>query len=199
MIERLQGVVVASDERRVTVMVQGIGFAVQVPDPSLCAFNTTQLLYTYVHWSPEKGQSMFGFSDEISRHFFLLLIGCQKIGPTLALSLLRQRSAATLVQDIMTSNVAGLSSCQGIGVKKAEGIIHELKDKVTGLSALAAAVSPHAALVHQVQEALVGLGYTPPEIKEALLSVMSSASGDSALELNIVLRKALAFLSTRAR
>jgi Holliday junction DNA helicase RuvA len=195
-IERLQGMVVATGERTITLMAGGIGFGLQVADGARFACNTSMMVYVYTHWNAEKGQSFFGFMDELSRQLFILLLTCQKIGPALALTLLRQKEPAGIIQDIMTGNVGGLSSCQGIGTKKAELIVYELKDKVAGLAGLPAMHNSSVLQLQHMQDALLSLSYSKQETTRAITYVAGLYEGSSYPELNVLLRQALAFLSS---
>ncbi len=197
MIERLEGMVVAQSDKTITVMASGIGFAVQVADVAQFPLQRMVSVFTYMHWSQEKGVSIFGFVDEVSRHLFCLLITCQKVGPSIALSLIKQRNVVTLIQDIMTSNIAGLSSCQGIGAKKAEQIIYELKDKVGALAHLPEIASSAVAHLRSVHEALISLGYSKQEVADAIGHLSAAYKNDTVPDLSILIRKALAFLSNR--
>ncbi len=195
MIERLHGTVVATTDRTIVVMAGGIGFGVQVADVTQFSSNAAMTVYTYVHWNQEKGQSLFGFVDELSRQLFCLLISCQKIGPTLALGLLRQREPAIIMQDIVSGNVAGLSSCQGIGTKKAELIIYELRDKIGMLAEMPAFANAPGAQLKHMQDALLSLSYSPQEATKATTYVAGLYKGEPLPDLNVLLRKALVFLS----
>jgi len=198
MIERLHGTVCILDDKHITVMVNGIGFGMSVADPQRFygATKAPATIYTYVHWSADKGGSIFGFNDEISRQLFCLLIGCQKIGPSIALALLRQREVGDLVQDILTGNIAGLSSCQGIGTKKAELIIYELKDKVASLAHRPELANSAAQQLRHMQEALLSLSYSAQEATKAVTHVAKLYAGQEVPEVNVLLRQALAFLSS---
>jgi len=195
MIERLQGTVVATGDRTITVMAGGIGFGVQVADGTKFILDAVVTVYTYVHWNSEKGQTLFGFADEVTRQLFLLLITCQKIGPTLALTLLRQKESSVIIQDIMSGNVVGLSSCQGIGTKKAELIVYELKDKVGNLALMPTLINSSALQLKHVQDALLSLSYSKQEAAIAVTHIASLHKGDAFPDLNVLLRQALAFLS----
>jgi Holliday junction DNA helicase RuvA len=195
-IERLQGTVAATGERTITVMAGGIGFGLQVPDGSYYVCNTAVTVYVYTHWSAEKGQSFFGFADELSRQLFTLLLTCQKIGPALALTLLRQKKSADIIQDIMIGNIGGLSSCQGIGTKKAELIVYELKDKVGVLTATSAMRNTTALQLQHMQDALLNLSYSKQETTRATAYIAGLYEGGEYPDLSILLRQALAFLSS---
>jgi Holliday junction DNA helicase RuvA len=195
-IERLQGVVVAGGDRTITLMAGGIGFGLQVADGTRFTTNASSIVYVYTHWSAEKGQSLFGFIDELSRQLFILLLTCQKIGPALALTLLRQKEPADIIQDIMTGNIAGLSSCQGIGTKKAELIVYELKDKVGVLAGMQGMSNSTALQLQHMQEALLSLSYSKQETTRAAAYIAGLYEGAAYPELNVLLRQALAFLSS---
>jgi len=197
MIERLSGRVVITSDRTLTVLTSGIGFGLQVPDSARFKEGHETVVYTHVHWNSEKGQSLFGFDADFSRQVFLLLISCSKIGPALALALLRQKEPQAIVQDIMSGNTTGLSSCQGIGAKKAETIIHELKDKVVGLVGLQAMSGAGSFVhLHHMQEALLGLSYSAQEVQKAAKHVSHLYQGQQSPDVTILLRAALAFLAT---
>ena len=92
-----------------------------------------------------------------------------------------------------------MSSCQGIGAKKAELIIHELKDKVGDLaSATHQLPNATAAYWQQVSDALLSLSYSKQEASRAVqyVATLYKDSVTHQLEINVLLRKALAFLST---
>jgi len=196
MIERLCGTIIASSDRTVTVLAGAVGYAVAVADPARFSLNSTLTVYIHEHWSPEKGSGLYGFSDELSRQLFCLIISCSKIGPSIALALLRQREVADIVSDIVAGNVAGLSSCQGIGAKKAELIIHELKDKVGVLAGAPALSNSSGGHLQQVHDALLSLSYSKQETARAVQHVAHLyKDAGSTIEINVLLRKALAFLS----
>jgi Holliday junction DNA helicase RuvA subunit len=199
MLERVQGVVVATQEKSVTVMVQGLGLQLLLPDPLAVITGREQLFFTIMHWTQDKGPQIIGFLDEYTREVFSLLITCQKIGPVVALTLLRQRSASMVVHDIISGNCKGLSSCQGIGAKKAEQIVYELKEKVGHLVRQegSGGVS-HKGLAHvqQMQEALESLGYSKQEIAD-VTSYVAAAYKDDMPAFALLMRKALSYLSAQ--
>jgi Holliday junction DNA helicase RuvA len=196
MIERLCGTVIASSDRTITIMAGPIGFGVVVADPAEFMKPGAVTVFIHEHWNAEKGGALYGFSDEVSRQLFCLLIGCSKIGPSIALALLRQRDVAAIVHDIVSGNVSGLSSCQGIGTKKAELIIHELKDKVASIVHMPGMSDSSSAHLQQVQDALLSLSYSKQEAAKALQYVAAQYKQANAMpEVNVLIRKALAFLS----
>ena len=138
MISRLEGFIQEKDAASMTVMTGGVGFEVFIP------------LSTY-YQLPEDGErvvlhiktvvrddaiELFGFLSREEKEAFLLLTSVSRIGPRLAVSVLSGISPAELVEALNTKNAARLSSVPGVGVKTAERLILELKDKTARLAEL---------------------------------------------------------------
>lgn len=183
MISRLQGSIQGKDAASVTVMTGGVGFEVFIP------------LSTY-YQLPEDGETvalhiktvvrddaieLFGFLSREEKEAFLLLTSVSRIGPRLAVSVLSGISPAELVEAINTKNAARLSSVPGVGIKTAERLILELKDKTARLAEL---VPPGRPLVEErplddvgrdIVSALQNLGYTKAQAEKAMSEVRSEA------------------------
>jgi len=128
----------------------------------------------------DDGIHLFGFSTEIERDLFLMLIGVQGVGPKVAQAVLSGGQPRELLGAIANGDAARFQAVPGIGKRTAERIIVELREKVAGAVAEEIVISrapdePRAV----AREALLGLGYEPGEA-EALLA---DADGDSAEEL----------------
>ena len=195
MIERLIGVITARKDESITLMVNGIGFGLVVAQPA--AFQAgTVTVYTYVHWSAERGASVYGFADEQSRVVFLLLLECPKIGPSIALELFSQMTAGQIIECVASSNTAALTRCSGVGVKKAEQIIVSLRDKASKLLLQGAFVTEglSGGQWQQVFDALINLNYSRQEATRALEHVRQQA-GQETPELTVLIRRALSYLA----
>lgn len=177
-------------------MTGGVGFGVLVADSSKFVMGKQLTVFTYTHWNQDKGPSILGFENELARSVFCLIISCPKVGPAIGFALLRQLEPARILQDISTNNEVGLSSCQGIGPKKAQQIINELKDKIGPLLATSPALaSSGAAHWQHVQDALAALSYSRQEVSDAIGHLTAEYAGKDTPEVNVLLRRALAFLS----
>jgi len=122
---------------------------------------------------------LYGFSSEEERELFLLLLGVQSVGPKVALAVLSGGPPRELVGAIAGGDTARFQAVPGIGKRTAERIIVELREKVAG----AGDAVPEAIAVHRAddprmvaRDALLGLGFTPPEADDLL----ERAAGDSA-------------------
>jgi Holliday junction DNA helicase RuvA len=200
MIEQLTGTIIAQRERYLTVQVNGLGFGIAVPSSD--AFTSSPAtVYTYVHWSQDKGATMYGFHDELTRTVFLLLLDCPKVGPGTALGLLAQITASQMLEVIASQNEAALSAIKGIGAKTAEQIIVSLKNKVSklmnegALPLSSGGKEASFAQWQQVHDALSMLNYSKQEISGALQHLTESYSGQPLPEVSVLIRRALGYLA----
>jgi Holliday junction DNA helicase RuvA len=199
MIDQLQGCIAAIKEKSITLTIQGVGFGLHVPQPQQYRCGQEQIFYTYLHWHPDNGPSLYGFTTELERKVFLMIIDCPKIGPSIGLTILSQLSAPHFLELIATANQDGLSALHGIGAKKAEQLIVELKQKVQKLlKAGDIALEPQQSFViwQQLQEVLTSLNYSKQEITKTTQYLADKYAQES-LPIDHLIRAALAFLSQK--
>ncbi|MCL5875570.1 MAG: helix-hairpin-helix domain-containing protein, partial [Candidatus Dependentiae bacterium] len=142
------------------------------------------------------GPSLYGFSDPLERTAFLLIISCSGIGPKLALALLRQLTPAAFFSAIMLSDSKVLSSVSGVGTKKAEALILNLKDKVNKMNQDGSLgnLKAHAGHIHDVAQALGSLEYSRSEIAAVLDQLPQQIAIETA-SFQDLMRKALSLAS----
>lgn len=199
MFEILTGTIIGTKDKSLTLMVGGIGFSINTPNARSFTPDTETKLYTYFHWNQENGPSLYGFSTELERKVFLLIIDCPKIGPSIGLNILSQLSASQFLEIVTTNNEAGLSTVNGIGSKKAEQIIVELKHKVQKLlnaGELALEQQQNFVLWQQLSEVLLSLNYTKPEVAKVTQHLAEKYTGQN-YPLDQMIRAALAYLSSK--
>ncbi len=155
-----------------------------------------QLLFT--HFSvKEDSQELFGFFDEEERDIFRLLITVSGIGPKGGLSILSALSPAEIAIACASDDAKAISKANGIGLKTAQKVIIELKDKIAKVvsdNSFDSAVDietgealSSASTVNDAISALVVLGYTKNDAAKAV-----KAAGSGSVEE--LIRKALALL-----
>ena len=199
MIDYVIGIVKKVQDLSLTILVNGLGLSFKIPQTQNIKEGEKIELYTFFYWNSEKGPSLFAFQSEIERTVFLMIIDCPKIGPKIALSILSQMNADKFLEAISAHDEKRLSTINGIGNKKAEQIIIQLKDKVSKLISLGQLqINENEELSHwqNLNDALVSLGYTRSEITNAIKHLgvlkLENVSFDS------LLRKSLSFLSKQA-
>jgi holliday junction DNA helicase RuvA len=197
MISRLRGTVIMISPQHLTVDVQGVGYAVSVSDERVFLPEQAVDLHVYYHWSQDNGPQLFGFTTVFSRAVFSYVLTCTGCGPKIGLAVLAGMGPEEFVAAIATGDSKALSRVNGIGPKKAELMIMQLKDKVpllvvhnksttqTGLSQIT-----------QLSATLSALHYTQPEISAALEFVRTQGSLINS-SFDELLRKALSFLAKK--
>jgi len=199
MIGFLSGVIRDCNENILTVEVSGVGYMVQVPQPSLFPLGQPATLLVHMHWNSENGPSLFGFANNLERSVFLMITSCSGLGPKLAMAVLAQLGASEFLEAVQAANEDALSNVSGIGAKKAEQIIVQLKHKVAKLveSGVALGSSETLEKRHEISQVLKSLNYSPQEIRSAMAYVNDKYPQNS-VAFDALLRHALAFLSKRA-
>jgi len=200
MISLLHGTVKERKEQLLILDIGPIGFEVSVATSALFNVGDVIDLYTHLHWNQEQGPSLFGFQTELDRQVFQLVISCSGLGPKIGLAILNQLGSSAFLQAIQTDDEQRLSKVTGIGTKKAEQMIVQLRHKVkklfnSGIELDATAVQS-GQLYNDVINALESLSYSRQEINKAMKH-LSDEKSECTLSFEQLMRKALALLSKR--
>lgn len=181
------------------VTANGIGFGITLINGALIKPTDTVELTVYCHWNQENGPTLFGFTQPQEKNLFELVISCQGIGPKMAASILNQMKPEIFINAIAQSDTKTLSSLNGIGAKKAEQIIFQLKSKVPKLQeSVIFKSSQMAQHFGTISEVLTSLNYSKQEVASTF-DYLNSNFNNQDLAFDDVLRKSLSFLSKRAQ
>ena len=140
----------------------------------------------------EDSLTVFGFADTDERDMFELVQTASGVGPKVAQAMLAVLSPDRLRTAIASSDLATLTSVPGIGKKGAERIVLELKDRIGPVAAAQPALGTWRG---QVQEALLGLGWSARDADKAVETVASDIPAGATPEISSLLRDALRTLS----
>jgi len=198
MIGFLSGKLVEKEANSVLVDVGGVGYEVTIPLSTFYELgeigSDVQLrIFTHVR---EDALQLFGFKTAREKELYLKLISVQGIGAKSGITMLSGMSADEIVGAIRTDNIARLTSIPGVGKKTAERMVIELRDKVGGLAATAAAGVPATTgaavgadeAFDDALSALINLGYQRNAAEKALQQVMKEGND---LNVQKLLRQAL--------
>jgi len=167
MIGRLRGMLADRSLTDVLVDVGGVGYEVAMSPRDLTSLPPVGeeiVLHTHLHVR-EDAQALYGFMDDRARNLFRALLGASGVGPKLALAMLSTLDSEGVHQAVMTDDVAALTAVPGIGNRTAQKLIIELRARLELPDGeLPGAESP----LHDVREALEGLGYSSTEIQRAV-------------------------------
>jgi Holliday junction DNA helicase RuvA len=157
----------------VIVDVGGVGYRVSIPT-SLSASLGGQGSEVFVHVHTHVRDDaiiLYGFAHADERRCFEALLGAHGVGPALALSILSSMSPATLSTAVLEDDLDTLCQVPGVGKKTAARLMLELKARLD-LPTLGGGTDEQGGSPRgEVRAALIGLGYGPDEIREALDSL----------------------------
>ncbi len=165
MIAFLKGNLMFINSNNVVVMVGGVGYKIFVTanlNIKLGVHLGSEVeLYIYQQIK-ENILDLYGFSTQDEKDMFEALISVSGVGPKMGISILNTASVSILKQAIAEQNSGILTKVSGLGIKKAQKIIIELKDKYIGFIG-----SSNLGQV-EVLEALESMGYARSKIQQVL-------------------------------
>lgn len=131
MIAYLKGKLVEKDPTYVIVDIQGVGYWVKI---SLGTYGVIKnmdeaLLHTHLHIR-EDAHTLYGFSSRAEKKRFLDLTSISGVGASTAMMVLSSLSPEELQNAIINEDVKLIQGVKGIGLKTAQRIVLELKDKM---------------------------------------------------------------------
>jgi Holliday junction DNA helicase RuvA len=132
MISFIRGKKIHIDPAKIIIDVNGIGYDVKISLRTYSKLKDQKDIFIYTHLNvKEDSHTLFGFNSESERNTFLSLLSINGVGPSTAIMILSSLSANELKKAILSSDTNKIKSVKGIGLKTAERIILELKDKVS--------------------------------------------------------------------
>ena len=179
MIARLRGHVSGRVGSGLIVDVNGVGYLVHAT-PSVLRLGDGEVTvetYTVVR---EDALQLYGFATADERELFELLLGVNGVGPKVALAIVSGSSPAELRRAIAREDVKRFQAIPGIGLKTAQRVVIELKEKLSLVDAVDDIGGDLTA-----RDALVELGWTLVDAERALAGV------DPALPVEEQVRAAL--------
>jgi Holliday junction DNA helicase RuvA len=131
MIDYIKGTITAMNPASVTIESGGIGYFISISVNTFSKLDGKTEFKLLIHEViREDAHQLFGFADSVEREIFRQLISVSGIGASTARMMLSSLSPDEIERAILDSNVNLLKSVKGIGLKTAQRVIVDLKDKV---------------------------------------------------------------------
>ena len=181
MIDYIKGQIAEINPTEVTVETYGIGYRILISLQTYEGLNGKSEVKVYIHhYLREDEELYYGFSSKDERELFRLLIGVSGIGASTARMMLSSLTSDEIRNAIISEDINKIKSIKGIGLKSAQRLILELKDKIAkGGGTDSSAIFPTAsnAIVEEATTALVMLGFTKNNVNKAVTSVLKEKPG----------------------
>jgi Holliday junction DNA helicase RuvA len=163
----------------------GIGYLVQI---SLQTYSTLrgkeQAFLLIEEVIREDSHTLFGFASGEEREMFRLLISVSGIGPNTARMMLSSLTTPDIRRAVQTDNVILLKSVKGVGIKTAQRVIIDLRDKIGKTEEVGGILpSPGNTAKDEALSALVMLGFGRNESVKALDQIQRENPSNGAEEL----------------
>ncbi|MFV0566353.1 MAG: Holliday junction branch migration protein RuvA [Flavobacteriaceae bacterium] len=131
MITYIQGKLVEKNPTDVVIDCNGVGYGINISLHTFSQIPDSEHLKLYTHLQiKEDAHTLYGFSSLLEREIFRLLISVSGIGTSTARTMLSSLTPKQVIDGIAANDVTLIQSIKGIGVKTAQRVIIELKDKV---------------------------------------------------------------------
>ena len=196
MIDYIKGEIIELTPTDVVLECHGIGYNILISVQTYSALDGKKDATVYIHhYLREDEELYYGFATKEERKMFRLLIGVSGVGASTARMMLSSLSVEEIQNAILSEDVSRIKSVKGIGLKSAQRIIIELKDKVvkggeTDMSALFTQVDNKAS--EEATTALIMLGFTKVNVNKAVNAVLKE---DPTATVENIIRKSLQKLS----
>jgi holliday junction DNA helicase RuvA len=134
MITHIQGRLVEKTPTDVVIDCQGVGYQLHISLHTFSLLPDSEQVRLYTHLQiKEDAHTLFGFVEKSERELFRLLISVSGIGAGIARTMLSSLEPRQIIQAIGSGDVVTIQGIKGIGVKTAQRVILDLKDKVLKL------------------------------------------------------------------
>jgi len=176
MIDYIKGQIVEQTPTELVLDNHGIGYSILISLQTYEAFQGKSDAVAYIHhYLREDEELFFGFATKDERELFRLLISVSGIGVASARMMLSTLTSEEIRQAILAEDIHKIKSVKGIGLKSAQRLVLELKDKVVkgdGSAETALFKTDTNALTEEATTALVMLGFTKANIAKVMPAIL---------------------------
>ena len=135
MITQIKGRLVEKSPTELVIDCNGLGYLVNISLNTFSLLSDSENISLYTHLQiKEDSHTLFGFYEKTERNLFRKLISVSGIGASTARTMLSSLNPEEIQRAILSENVSTIQSVKGIGLKTAQRVIIELRDKVSAIS-----------------------------------------------------------------
>ena len=183
MINHIDGKLVDKTPTQVVIDCNGVGYSINISLQTFSKINDERCkLFTHLSVK-EDSHTLYGFITENESTLFRHLISVSGVGPSTAQVILSTYKSDEIINYISASDVAAIKNVKGIGLKTAQRIIIDLKDKVTK-SAISDEISLdlNNTIQNEALSALVALGFSKKIAQQKIDKALTNKQGNFDVE-----------------
>jgi Holliday junction DNA helicase RuvA len=179
MYEFIEGTIIEKTPAHLVLQAGSIGYFINISVLTYSSLQNLSEARIYLHQVVrEDAHILFGFLDREERNMFRLLISVNGIGPNTARVILSSISPREAELFILEGNVKAFQDVKGIGLKTAQRIIVDLKDKVgKGGKTSDLFISERNTIQEESLSALVALGFAKKQAEKVLGTIVIKNPG----------------------
>jgi len=176
MIYFLRGRLVEKSPTQIIIDCNGVGYEVNISIYTYERLPKDEVIRIYTYFLVrEDAQVLYGFMEKSERDVFIKLLSVSGIGASTARMMFSSLTPQEVVQAISDGDVDTIKSVKGIGLKTAQRVIVDLKDKVNKLDN-SPEVLPFKNNTNKDEalSALVTLGYTKKQAEQSVTKILKN-------------------------
>ena len=180
MLDYISGRIAELTPTRIVIDNHGLGYCMEISLQTYEALEgkTEAVIYIQTQINQRDGTELdYGFAGKEERELFRLITGVSGMGAASARMILSSMTSAEFREAVLAENVSALKSVKGIGLKSAQRMILELKDKIVkgdGTSSEVLFASESNAAADEAASALQMLGFTKANITKAIQAILKA-------------------------
>jgi Holliday junction DNA helicase RuvA len=176
MFEYIKGVVTTLKPSHIILEANSVGYFITISLNTYTQLHGKESAMLYIHQViREDAHLLYGFSTETERELFRMLISVNGIGSNTAIMMFSSLSPDEIKNAILTENINLLKSIKGIGIKTAQRVIIDLKDKVGKSPASEQIVSSADNTIrNEALSALIMLGFAKKPVEKELDKILAA-------------------------
>lgn len=190
MITQLAGQLIEKNPTNIIVDCGGVGYFVNISLHTFGLIKNEERVKIFTHLQVrEDAHTLFGFAEKAEREVFRLLIGVSGIGASTARTMLSSLTPQQVTEAISQGDVATIQSVKGIGLKTAQRVIIDLKDKILNVVGLDEVLpSQGNTQKEEALSALETLGYTRKQSDKVVAGILKT---DPEASVETIIKQAL--------
>ena len=185
MITQIKGRLVEKSPTELVIDCNGLGYLVNISLNTFSLLSDSENISLFTHLQvKEDSHTLFGFFEKTERNLFRKLISVSGIGASTARTMLSSLNPEEIQRAILSEDVSTIQSVKGIGLKTAQRVIIELKDKVSLINeGLGFSVDFANSKREESLSALEVLGYSRKQTTKVVDKLISEVSEISVEEI----------------